>query len=286
MRNKTIIVTGATSGIGIVTARELARQEATVILAARNETKAKKNVATIREATNHDRVHYLLVDFSSQASIRQMAAEFLNQFNRLDILINNHGTVNILREETVDGLEETFAVNHLGYFLLTNLLLDRLKEGATPEDPGRIINVSSSAHWGSKIEFDNLQLKRGYSWSKAYGRSKLANILFTVELARRLEGSHVTANALHPGWVATSIGADAIPIPFLGRIGKFFINLTATSPEQGAQTSIYLASSPEVIKTTGEYFIQSKPARCSAAAKEQEVAHRLWQVSEQMVGLA
>jgi NAD(P)-dependent dehydrogenase (short-subunit alcohol dehydrogenase family) len=214
MKNKTIIVTGATSGIGRITALELAKKGATVVLAVRNESKAKRAVANIRQEAGHDRVDYLIVDFASQASIRQMAAIFLTRYDRLDILINNHGKVNILRRETADGIEETFAVNHLGYFLLTNLLLERIIQSA----PARIINISSGSHRDGRIDFDNLQLQEGYSWNRAYGNSKLANILFTIELAERLEGTGVTANALHPGWVATNIGANNVPI--FGRLGK------------------------------------------------------------------
>ena len=282
--NKTILITGATSGIGRITALELAKQGATTILAVRSQSKARKTVAHIRKEAGHNRVDYLLVDFSSQAAIRRMAAQFLNQYHQLHILINNHGTINILRQETQDGLEETFAVNHLGYFLLTNLLLHRLIQSGRPHDPARIINVSSNSHHNGRINFDNLQLQHGYTWNKAYSLSKLANILFTIELAARHSEAAVTANALHPGWVATGIGADAIPI--LGRIGKAFINLTAMSPEKGAQTSLYLATSPEVANVSGQYFINSKPARPSTAAQDKEVARRLWQVSEQLTGLA
>ncbi|MFZ0544395.1 MAG: SDR family oxidoreductase, partial [Candidatus Promineifilaceae bacterium] len=283
--NQTAIVTGATSGIGRTTALELAKQGLTVILAVRNEQKAKKTTAEIRHQAGHDRVNYLLVDFSSQAQIRRMAAQFLSQYGRLNILINNAGTINILRRETEDGLEETFAVNHLGYFLLTNLLLDRLIESGTADSHARIINVSSSSHWDGRLDFDNLQLQRGYSWRKAYGNAKLANILFTIELADRLKAADapVTANALHPGWVATGIGADAIPL--VGRLGKALINLTAMSPEKGAQTTLYLATSPEVENVSGLYFKACKPARTSVRAQDKDVAKRLWEVSEELVGL-
>jgi NAD(P)-dependent dehydrogenase (short-subunit alcohol dehydrogenase family) len=279
MKNKTIIVTGATSGIGRITALELAKKGATVVLAVRNESKAKRAVANIRQEAGYDRVDYLIVDFASQASIRQMAAIFLTRYDRLDILINNHGKVNILRRETADGIEETFAVNHLGYFLLTNLLLERIIQSA----PARIINISSGSHRDGRIDFDNLQLQEGYSWNRAYGNSKLANILFTIELAERLERTAVTANSLHPGWVATNIGANNVPI--FGRLGKAIINLTAISPEKGAETTLYLATSPDVANVSGQYFYKCKPARPTAAAQDKAVARRLWEVSERLVGL-
>lgn len=277
MITKTALITGATSGIGRITALELARQGYTTILAVRNEAKARKTAAEIKREAGHDRVDYLLVDFSSQAQIRRLAAEFLARYHHLHLLINNHGTINLLRQETADGLEQTFAVNHLGYFLLTNLLLNRLIESA----PARIINVSSGAHWSGHIAFNDLQLQQGYSWKRAYSQSKLANILFTIELAERLRNTDVTANALHPGWVATNIGANNIPL--FGRLGKALINLTAVSPEKGAQTTLYLATSPEVAAVSGQYFKDCKPARTSAVAQDKEAARRLWAISEELV---
>lgn len=279
VENKTILITGATSGIGRVTALELAKQGATVVMAVRNESRARKTAADTRREAGHDQVDYLIVDFASQAAIRRLAAQFLDRYDRLHVLINNHGKVNVFRRETKDGLEETFAVNHLGYFLLTNLLLERIINSA----PARIINVSSNSHHDGRLDFNNLQLQHDYSWHRAYGTSKLANILFTIELAGRLEGTGVTANVLHPGWVATNIGANNVPI--FGRLGKALINLTAMSAEKGAQTTLYLATSPEVANVSGLYFYKSKPGRPSAASQDKEVARRLWQVSEQLVGL-
>jgi NAD(P)-dependent dehydrogenase (short-subunit alcohol dehydrogenase family) len=281
--NKTALITGATSGIGRITALELARQGFTTLLAARSQQKAEKTVAHIKREAGHDQVDYLLVDFSSQTQIRRMAAQFLARHDRLHLLINNHGTINLLRQETEDRLEQTFAVNHLGYFLLTNLLLDCIIESGTAPAPARIINVSSAAHWSGRMAFDDLQLQQGYSWKKAYSQSKLANILFTLELTERLQGKAATANALHPGWVATNIGANNIPI--FGRLGKALINLTAVSPEKGAQTTLYLATSPEVAAVSGQYFKDCRPARTSAAAQDKEAARRLWAVSEELVGI-
>jgi NAD(P)-dependent dehydrogenase (short-subunit alcohol dehydrogenase family) len=279
MNEKVCLITGATSGIGEVTARVLAEMGATVVVAARNRRKAERTVAEIRERAGHDRVDYLLADFASQVEIRRLAADFREQYERLDVLVNNAGAVSLLRQETEEGIEITFAVNHLGYFLLTNLLLDVLKESS----PARIINVSSAAHHSARLDFDNLQLQHGYGGMKAYGLSKLANILFTIELARRLEGSGVTANSVHPGWVATNIGANNIP--WVGGLLKGIINLTADSPEKGAKTNIYLAASAEAEGISGKYFVNCKAARPSAAARDEEAARRLWEMSAELVGI-
>ncbi len=217
----------------------------------------------------------MLCDLSSQADIRRFADEFKATHDRLDVLINNAGLYLRKRETTVAGIEMTFAVNHLAYFLLTNLLLDLLKRSA----PSRIVNVSSDAHKHGHINFDDLQGERGYSGVKAYCHSKLANVLFTRELAGRLAGTNVTANCLHPGAVATSI-FRALPKPI-----EAIIKLLTTSPEKGAQTSIYLAGSPDVEGVTGKYFVRSAEARTSAEAQDDEVAARLWAESARLTGL-
>ncbi len=280
MQGKVCLVTGATSGIGQVTARELAKRGATVVVVGRSRQKAAATVDEIKSRTGNENVEYLLADLSSQQEIWGLASEFKARYDRLDVLVNNAGAVFSEYGETEDGIERTFAVNHLNYFLLTNLLLDLLKAGA----PSRIINVASGAHQGAELDFEDLGTKRNYGFMRAYGRSKLANIMFTYELARRLDGTGVTANALHPGAVATNFGSNnavwyARPILALFR-------LFATTAEKGAETSIYLASSPEVEGVTGQYFANKKSVSSSKASYEEEAARGLWRISEDMTGLS
>jgi NAD(P)-dependent dehydrogenase (short-subunit alcohol dehydrogenase family) len=220
-------------------------------------------------------VDYLLADLSSLNDIRRLAKEFKNRYPRLDVLVNNAGGLFLKREVSVDGIELTFALNHLAYFLLTNLLLDVLKANA----PSRVVSVSSAAHIGARLDFADLQVS---GWD-GYKRSKLANLLFTYELARRLEGTRVTANALHPGLVASDFGANNRG---LFRLMKPVINLFAISNERGAQTSVYLASSPEVEGVTGQYCVRRKPVRSSETSYDRVAAARLWEVSAAMTGLA
>ncbi len=275
---KTYLITGATAGIGLVTARTLAEQGGIVAMVGRNLEKGEALASRIRATTGNDRIFYYNRDLSIQAEVRQLADEFLSQHDRLDVLVNNAGGIFLRRELTIDGIEMTFALNHLSYFLLTNLLLDVLKSSA----PARIINVSSGAHRNRKINFDDLQFERGYRLFKAYGQSKLGNILFTYELARRLEGTRVTANALHPGLVATDIARDN------GWLFRFFQPIllrNARTPEQGAATGIYLATSPEITGVSGCYFHDKKAVRSSAASYDEEAARRLWEVSEKLVGI-
>ncbi|MGF1471475.1 MAG: SDR family oxidoreductase [Rubrobacteraceae bacterium] len=276
---KVCLVTGATSGIGAVTARELGERGAKVIVVGRNREKARAMVEEIPAQSNNV-PDYLLADLSSQAEIRNLVKEFRYRYDRLDVLINNAGAIFAEYGETVDGIERTFAVNHLSYFLLTNLLLDVLKASA----PSRIVNVASGAHQGAELDFDDLDTKQDYRFMKAYGRSKLANVMFTYELARRLDGTGVTANALHPGAVATSFGSNnkvwyARPMLALFR-------LFATTPEKGAETSIYLADSPEVEGVTGQYFVNRKPVGSSRASYDGAAAERLWRASEELTGLS
>jgi NAD(P)-dependent dehydrogenase (short-subunit alcohol dehydrogenase family) len=280
MSGKICIVTGATSGIGKVTAQALAQKGATVIVVARNQRRGEITVDEIRANTGNAAVILMLADLSSQASIRQLAQAFTQQYARLDVLINNAGAFNMQRTLTVDGLEMTFATNHLGSFLLTNLLLDRLKASA----PSRIINVSSAASQTGKIDFDDLQGEKSYSGSRAYAQSKLANVLFTVALAKRLQGAGVTVNALHPGMVATNFGQNNALIWRI--VFRMVYLLTGISPEKGAETQLYLATSPEVANITGDYFDKKKPVEPNPIAKDPAIAERLWKVSEQLVGLA
>ena len=219
----------------------------------------------------------LLADLSSMAEVRRLAEAFKGRYGRLDVLVNNAGAIFVRRQNTVDGYEMTFALNHLSYFLLTNLLLDLLKASA----PSRIVNVASDAHEGAKLDLDNLNGGRFFT-VQAYGRSKLANILFTYELARRLEGTGVTANALHPGFVATGFGANN------GALTRIFMRLShlfALTPAQGADTVIYLASSPDVEGISGRYFVRRQAVPSSPASYDEATARRLWEISAQMTGL-
>lgn len=280
MNGKIVMVTGATDGIGKATARGLAAMGATVVITGRNPAKTAATVDELRAATGNDKIDSLLADFASLAQVRQLDEAFKQKYDRLDVLVNNAGAVFAQRDETDDGFEQTLAVDHLAPFLLTNLLLDLLKKSA----PSRIVNVSSEGHRFGPINFDDLQAERRYSAMKVYGQAKLANVLFTYELARRLRGTGVTVNALHPGGVASNFGAGQ-PGP-LTQVVRFFITRFGITPEQGAQTSIYLASSPEVDGVTSKYWIKSKPVRSSSASYDNEAAARLWQISEEMMGLA
>ena len=279
MNGKICLVTGGTNGIGKATAQALAQMGATVVIVGRNAPRTAQLVEEIRLASGNKNVDSLLADLSSQQEVRRLANEFKSKYSHLHVLLNNAGAVFLQRQLSVDGIEMTFALNHLASFLLTNLLLDTIKASA----PARIINVSSDAHTSGKIEFDNLQGERGYS-PRAYGNSKLANILFTVELARRLEGTGVTVNALHPGFVATGFAKNN------GRVIAALISivapLVARSPAKGAETSIYLASSPGVEGITGKYFYDSHVIPAAPQATDMVVARKLWDVSAEMVHLA
>jgi NAD(P)-dependent dehydrogenase (short-subunit alcohol dehydrogenase family) len=279
MNGKICLVTGGTNGIGKSTAQELARMGATVIIVGRDAQKTSKAVEEIRAASGNKNVDSLLADLSSQQEVRKLVDEFKNKYSHLHILINNAGGFFMKRQLTVDGIEMTFALNHLAGFLLTNLLLDTLKASA----PARIINVSSDAHASGKIEFDNLQGERVYS-PRAYDNSKLANILFTMELARRLEGTAVTVNALHPGFVATGFAKNNGKV--IAALVSLLAPLVARSPAIGAETSVYLASSPSVEGITGKYFYDSQVISGAPQATDRVVARKLWDVSAEMVHLA
>jgi NAD(P)-dependent dehydrogenase (short-subunit alcohol dehydrogenase family) len=278
MRGKVCLVTGATSGIGLVTARELARQGARVILVGRNREKTDAALQQIRAATGNPEVEALLADLSSQQQVRDLARQFAERSPRLDVLVNNAGGLWLERRLTADGIELTFALNHLAYFLLTQLLLDPLKAGA----PARIVNVSSRAHRSATLDFDNLQGERGYRGWQQYCRSKLMNLLFTYELDRRLRGAGITVNALHPGWVYTGFGgSNGWRGAGLQLLARFF----AIGPEEGARTMIYLATAPAVAAVSGHYFVEEKAVPSSAASYDLEAARRLWEVSERMTHL-
>ncbi|NQT74786.1 MAG: SDR family oxidoreductase [Chloroflexi bacterium] len=279
MKGKICMVTGATSGIGLATAKELAGQGATVILTARNPEKGESTVDRIQRETGNSSVEFMLADLSIQAQIRDLAREFQNRYSRLDVLVNNAGAIFLKRQLSAEGVEFTFATNYINYFLLTNLLLDTLKASA----PSRIVNVSSDMQKNAKIDFDDLQAERKYSSFGAYGQSKLAIILFTYELARRLEGTQVTVNAVHPGFAASNIGKNN---GWLGKIVVPMLKPFAMSPAKAAETSIYLASSPEVEGTTGKYFMKkSKSVPSSPITYDEAAAQRLWEISTQMTGI-
>lgn len=286
MQGRVCLITGATGGIGRETALGLASRGATLIIVGRTPEKVTATISELKEKTGNQAIEGLVADLSSQAELRRVAAEFLDKHDRLHVLVNNAGAMFFSRRQTVDGLETTFALDHLGYFLLTNLLLDTIKASATPDRNARIVSVASAAHQGATINFDDLQSTTSYSGMGmgAYGQAKLANILFTYELARRLAGTHVTANAVHPGFVSTGFALNN-----LGGVLRSVVGLGMrpfqVSVEQGAQTSIYLAASPEVEGVTGEYFAKCKPIRSSAASYDEAAAKRLWEVSEELVGL-
>lgn len=279
LNGKICMVTGATSGIGKVTARELAQMGATVIIVGRNPEKSENAVKQIRRETGNPAVEFMLADLSSQKEIRQLVQDFKKRYDRLHVLVNNAGSIFLARRESVDGIEMTFALNHLGYFLLTNLLIDALQASA----PSRIINVSALLHKWAKINFDDLQNREMYIGVRAYPQSKLCNLYFTYELARRMEGTGVTANALHPGVVATNLGVNDNRF---GRVMRRLINFALINPEEGAQTIIYLAASPDAQTVTGKYFVKQKAVSSSQASYNQAVASRLWCVSAELTGLA
>ena len=277
MQGKVCMVTGATAGIGQAAAELLAQRGATVVGVGRNPEKNEFSTTMIKQNTGNPSVEYLLADLSSQEEIRALAQQFQTIYDRLDILINNAGATFGERQESVDGIEMTFALNHLGYFLLTKLLSNILEASA----PSRVINVSSSLHKFGKINFDDIPLKNGYARSKAYRRSKLANIAFTYELARHFSNQIVTVNAMNPGLVATNVGQNAggVSEKAKGLVDK----IAGLTPEEGAQTIIYLATSPEVNGVTGRYFVKEKSVPSSKISYDLEFCRRLWTVSESLI---
>jgi len=276
MAGKVCLVTGATSGIGKAAAAALAAQGAEVVIAGRNQHKADETVSRIKTETGNNAVQYLLADFSDLDQVRELARAFKGQTSHLDVLVNNAGAFFNRRREAPNGLEMTFHVNHLAPFLLTNLLLETLQAS----ESARIVNVSSDAHKYGRMDFENLGFGRSYSGMKAYARSKLANVLFTQELARRLDGSQTTANALHPGHVATDMYKTSFPL--VGPAIKWVMGLFALTPQQGADTAVYLASSPEVEGISGKYFAKRESVQSSPLSYDREVAQRLWEVSEDL----
>jgi retinol dehydrogenase 14 len=279
MAGRTVLVTGATSGIGRATALGLARMGAHVAITGRDRGRTEDAASEIRLAGGRD-VDVFVADLSSQAQVRRLASEVLEGLSRIDVLVNNVGGYWSTRHITADGLERTFALNHLAPFLLTNLLLARLERSA----PARVVTVASNAHTTGGVDFDDLQGMRSYSGGRAYSQSKLANVLFTYQLAGRLRGSAVTANVLHPGVVRTSFGAE--DPARIQRLLVPLLRLVMKSPAQGAATSIHLASAPELEQVSGRYFANRRPTRSSARSYDQAVAARLWEASAELVTLA
>jgi len=278
MKNKICIITGATSGMGLATAASLAGMGATLGLVCRNRSKGEAVVKSIIEKTKNNKIELFTANLSSLSGIRKLATEIKSKFPVIDVLVNNAGAINQQRIETVDGFELSFAVNHLAYFLLTNLLLDNLK--AAPK--ARIVSTASEASRVGKINFDDLQLTKNYSSLKSYGQSKLANIMFTYELARRLEGTNITANCLHPGGVKTGFAGEMKG--FTGFMWKMFTPFLRTA-EKGAETIIWLASSSEVENISGKYFKDKKEIRSIKPSYDIEAQKRLWEISEKLTGL-
>jgi NAD(P)-dependent dehydrogenase (short-subunit alcohol dehydrogenase family) len=275
MRDKVVVITGATSGIGRIAAERLAAQGARIVLIARDQARAERTLGRLQAAGRGVEHRAHIADLSSLAEVRQVAAAIAAQEPRIDVLINNAGSIFARRLETVEGLERTFALNHMAYFVLTRELRARLVASA----PARIINTASRAHYGKTLDFDDLQLRKGYRAMTAYGRSKLANILFTRELARRLAGTGVTANCLHPGFVATHLGQRGSGV--FGLIVRASM-LFAGKAEDGAKTIVHLAAAPELATTTGGYFVDAQQASPSAAAQDHATARRLWEESERL----
>ncbi len=279
MTDRVCVITGASRGIGKASAEALASLGASLVLVCRRQADGDKVARRDQPSRRCQCPRWWRQTLSSQNEIRRAAALIGDRHPQIHVLINNAGVFTRRRELTADGLEQQFAVNHLAYFLLTNLLLDRLKEAV----PSRIINVSSGAHGGSHLDFADLQGERGYDGNQAYSRSKLANILFTYELARRLRGSGVTANCLHPGVIATRLLADYMGVTAAGSAPA---RTFGAKPEKGAETIVYLASSPEVDGVTGKYFVNKRPVTSSRESYDEAAARRLWEVSERLTGLS
>jgi NAD(P)-dependent dehydrogenase (short-subunit alcohol dehydrogenase family) len=280
MDGKQCLVTGGTNGIGLIAARELAKQGANVVIVGRNPQKTEQTVESLRKESGSSNITHLIGDMSSLADVRRVAREYAASHSRLDVLLNNAGAFFGQRMVTKDGYEMTFALNHLGYYLLTRELLDLLKRSA----PARVVNVSSEAQRMARLNFDDLMEEKKFSGQRAYNNSKLANVMFTLELSRKLQGTGVTTNCVHPGIVATNFGKEN-PTGFM----KFLLAVAGPfmlTPEQGADTLIWLSSSPEVDGVTGKYFAKRKEIKPNRQALDAAACTRLWEMSEQYVNKA
>jgi NAD(P)-dependent dehydrogenase (short-subunit alcohol dehydrogenase family) len=282
MTGRICLVTGATSGIGKVTAHALAEQGATVVVASRNERRCRRTVRIIRRRATSPFVDHITADLSSKEQVRRLAEQFKKKYPQLDVLVNNAGAMFVDRRQTVDGYEMTFALNHLAYFLLTHLLSDSLKASGN----ARVVNVSSSAHFACpRINFKDLHGQKNYDGKRIYAQSKLANVLFSYELARRFEGTRITSNALEPGGVITRFRLNNGLINWARHVGGHLITKNLVGPKKGAMTSIYLATSPEVEGVNGKYYSRQKAIPSSKASYDLESARRLWQVSLEMTDI-
>jgi NAD(P)-dependent dehydrogenase (short-subunit alcohol dehydrogenase family) len=279
MVGRVVFITGATSGMGLATARALATYGATIVIHGRDADKAKLTVEEIREETKNPAIYYLIADFEKMDEVRSLASEFRRQFHRLDVLINNAGAVFGKRQESAEGIELSLQVNYLAHFLLTNLLLDMLKASA----PSRVINVTSGHHERGRIDFEDLQMTRKYSGQKAYASSKLAQVLFTYELAKMLEGSGVTCNASNPGLAKTHLGYDA---GLLTSLSKRFVDLFGKNAEKAAENTIFLATALELEKISGKYFEEKQEAESSEMSYNTSAAQKLWEISMKLTKLA
>jgi NAD(P)-dependent dehydrogenase (short-subunit alcohol dehydrogenase family) len=278
MNNKTILITGASAGIGLQSAIGLAKLGAKVVMVGRDEGRTAKAVELVKSQTGNQFVSFLLADLSSLQEVRRLAQEFKKRHEKLDVLLNNAGAIFLWRKVSVDDYEMTLALNHLNYFLLTDLMLDMLKSAPS----ARIVNVASRAHYRGHVNFDDLQSQRRYNGMRVYSMSKLMNVLFTYELARRLQGTNVTANCLHPGFVASNFAYNN---GWFVRLGMSFMS-GRISAEDGAKCSIYLASSPEVEGVSGKYFnYDLKETRSSEESFNQDTAGRLWEISKKLVAI-
>ncbi|KGP71571.1 SDR family oxidoreductase [Pontibacillus yanchengensis] len=277
--HKIAIVTGANAGMGLATTTQLAKQGIHVVMACRNEARGQAALEVAKQDSQSEAIDLMICDLGNLDSIRSFASDFKQRYGKLDILVNNAGVVHLKREETKDGFEAQLGVNHLGHFLLTNLLIESLQHA----EAGRIVVVSSGAHKWGKIHFDDPHLTNSYNVMKAYGQSKLANVLFTKELARRLKNSSVTVNAVHPGAVATSLGVNRNT--GFGKRVMIFLSPFFRSPEKGASTAIYLATSPEVEGQSGDYYYNESIAPITNMANDEQLAKTFWEWSEKEVGL-
>ena len=277
MNGKNVIITGGNAGIGLATSIALAKQGANIYIVSRSKDKAEEAVKEIKSASGNQHIKYFLANLSSQKSIRQLASEIRKEMIVVDVLINNAGGTFTDFTLSEDGLEMTIATNHFAYFLLTNLLLDLIKKA----EQGRIVNVASGSHYRGKIDLESFTRKKRYFVMKAYGQSKLANVLFTNELAERLKGANVTVNSLHPGFVKTQIG-NKNATWYSELFWTTATKLGAISVEDGAKTSVYLASSPDVKNVTGKYFDKCKEKKPSVQALDKELGRQLWKKSEEL----